>query len=286
VNARKLEDACSRLACSVSPYVDGELTPAQVAELDTHLLGCTDCSERVQLLRATRASVRRVARVEASSDLRARMAAVLAAERVRADGVAAQPKDLATGARWKATLPVAVATAAGVALVAGGAIWRARSEEGASPASVLATAAVLSFDSLLDDLVALHAEPLPPEATSVDELPRFEPLVGVSLRRPASLAPLAGAFRGARVHAVRDRRAALLQYLVPGNHRVTMYVFDPAKVPVRPTVLTRRMVHERPVFVGQMRGYTVAATERAGVAYAVASDLPAEQSTQIVASLQ
>jgi hypothetical protein len=66
-----------------------------------------------------------------------------------------------------------------------------------------------------------------------------------------------------------------------------MYVFDPAKVPVEPnTVLTRRMVRERAVFVGKMRGYSIAAGERSGVAYAFASDLPDEQNTQLVTSIR
>jgi len=60
------------------------------------------------------------------------------------------------------------------------------------------------FDQILDELVSLHANPLPPEPTNPDELQRFDPLVGVPVRRPA-FKPFGANFNGARVHALRCR---------------------------------------------------------------------------------
>ena len=156
-----------------------------------------------------------------------------------------------------------------------------------SSAKGLASSAAVpswSLDSVLDDLVAQHAYPLPPETTNPEELRRFEPHVGVPVRRVEFLKPFDGRFKGARLHAMRDRRTALLQYVVMGGHRVTVYVFDPALVPMRGSRLQPRVVQERAVLVGTLKGYSVAATERRGVGYALATDLDDEGSARLVAA--
>src|SRR5262249_43963377 len=138
------------------------------------------------------------------------------------------------------------------------------------------------FDSLLDDLVALHAHPLPPETTNPAEVSRFEPFVGVPVHRPV-FQPFGGSFQGARVHAMADRRALLLQYTVAGGHRVTVYVFNPREVPLHPVHLQPRLQREHPLYVGTLRGYSVAATEdRRGIGYALASDLSDDETTQLM----
>jgi hypothetical protein len=142
--------------------------------------------------------------------------------------------------------------------------------------------ATVGLDTLLDDLVSLHAHPLPPETTDPNELQRFDPLVGVPVRRPA-FHPLVS-FNGARVHALRDRRAALLQYTVAGGRRVTVYVFDPRAVPVTASRLQPRVIREHPVYVGKLRGYSVAAAEQKGVGYALASDFEVDESSKLVLS--
>jgi RNA polymerase sigma-70 factor (ECF subfamily) len=136
------------------------------------------------------------------------------------------------------------------------------------------------FD-ILDDLISLHANPLPPETTNPEELQRWDPLVGVPVRRPP-FQPFGASFSGARVHSMSDRRAALLQYTLRGGHRVTVYVFNPRVVQVNTMRLEERTVHERSVFVGSLRGYSIAAAEQSGVGYALASDLGTDQSTNMV----
>ncbi|HTJ81657.1 MAG TPA: hypothetical protein VL400_08020 [Polyangiaceae bacterium] len=155
-----------------------------------------------------------------------------------------------------------------------------------------------SFDTLLDQLVAFHANPLPPDAKSPEELTKFEPWVGVPVKRSAftvlrsmGFCPTdrpescrSASFAGARIHPVRDARgAAALQYRVQG-HRLTVYIFDPRLVPMVHTHLRSRMVQQAPVYVGRMRGFSVAAAERSGVGYALASDLDEDKSIQMVAS--
>ena len=156
-----------------------------------------------------------------------------------------------------------------------------------SPRPLLPGAAVearTTFDAMLDDLAALHANPLPPETTNPDELRKFEPIVGVKLRRP-TFRSYDARFRGARLHAMRDtQRAAMLQYVVRNDHRVTVYLFDPRAIPFGATRMQRRLVQEEPVYVGQFRGYSVAAAERRGVGYAVATDLDTDDCVKMVAS--
>jgi hypothetical protein len=82
---------------------------------------------------------------------------------------------------------------------------------------------------------------------------------------------------GARMH----QRAALLQYVVD-RRRVTIYVFDPKRVPMRATRLRHQRVGADRVYVGELRGYTVAASEHNGVGYAMASDLPGEDTVELL----
>jgi hypothetical protein len=153
-----------------------------------------------------------------------------------------------------------------------------------SPAALLTA----SLDDFIDDLVDMHASPLPPETTNPEELPRFDPFVGVPVRRPAmpSFQPLGVRYDGARMHTIRGKRAALLLYTMQGGHRATMYVFDAHTVPLQRTRLQPRVVKERPVYVGNVRGYSFAATERAGVGYALATDLDDDTSAKLVAAVQ
>ena len=106
--------------------------------------------------------------------------------------------------------------------------------------------------------------------------------VHVQVRRPA-FKPLGASFNGARVHPVSDRGALLqVQYTVPDGKRITMYVFNPRVLPVQATRLEPRVVRHRPMLVGRLRGYSVAALEQSGVGYAFASDLDTDESTKMV----
>ncbi len=90
---------------------------------------------------------------------------------------------------------------------------------------------------------------------------------------------------------VSDRGAYLqLQYAVPqgttaDRKHITIYAFNPRVVPRARCALEPRMVRHRPVLVGRVRGYAVAALEESGVGYAIASDFDDESTTKMIPAL-
>ena len=272
-----MTDECALFSPQISSYVDGELDPVHNVDVEGHALRCMPCAERIKFLQTMRASIKRVSSVRAPDAFRARLAATMVEEKVR---VREADREAFGGAKlvgWK----YAAALAAAATVVLSVAAVKNRGDTAAAGAARDSVVdASMGFDSLLDELVALHANPLPPEMTNPEELTRFDPLVGVPVRRPA-FQPL-GVFNGARVHAMRERRAALLQYTMDGNHRMTVYVFDTRAIAMQATRLQARMVRERPVYVGKLRGYSVAAAEKSGVGYALATDLGDDRSAQLV----
>lgn len=195
------------------------------------------------------------------------------------DGAARMPQRVhlrrarADGQRGRLRFVLPLAAAATVLLLLGTAQLRER----LGPSSTRGeNYAASTLDGLLEDLVAQHAHPPPPETTDPDGLERFDPYIGVRVRQPS----LAGArYVGARM---MDQRAALLQYVVRDRHRVTMYVFDPRKVTLSTGRLAPRRVGDDEVLVGRVRGYSVAASQRHGVGYALASDLSDDESTNLL----
>lgn len=280
--SRKPMDDCSRYCHSMDSLVDGELDPGHAMDVEAHVAGCEPCSARVALAQATRLSLKRTCAFRAPDALRARLGDALAREHrnaaeISATQAAISPKLI------RLRYAMGLAAAAGVVFAMAMSRYKNPVEAGGSP---LATASVAnpapSFD-LLDDLVSLHANPLPPETTNPEALQNWDPFVGVPVRRP-SLQPFDARFNGARVLAIPtgDRRAAMLQYTVHGGHRVTVYVFNPRTVPVEAMRLDRRLVDQRSVYVGSLRGYSVAAAKHSGVGYAIASDLDTDESARMV----
>lgn len=316
MSALKVSSDCVLHTRALQAYVDGELSADHTSEIEAHVVKCMECFEQVEQHRALRLSLRRTCGVKAPGSLRDRMAALVAAEAARAPSAAAEhpaftdpeqqvavqalqhpmpPAPPAPPASREAKLiPIrhvlAFAAAAGVVFAVGVArVEQERLPAGSqtgSPATLLAST---NLDEFIDDLVAMHASPLPPETTNPEELPRFDPFVGVPVRRPAepTFQPLGVRYDGARMHAIRGKRAALLLYTMQGGHRATMFVFDARAVPpLQRTRLQPRVVAEKPVYVGNVRGYSFAATERAGVGYALATDLDSDISAKLVAAVQ
>lgn len=280
-------DECAGFDHSLEPYLDGELDPGHAMDVEGHLRQCPPCTERVALARATRMSLKRCSAQKVTSGLRARVCATIAKEHAIDRALQMQRE----GARdsgptlIRLRYAVALAAAAGIVFAIGvSRVSRTQRAVATTGSNSMSVSAADQFNTLLEDLVALHAHPLPPETTNPEELQRFDPLVGVPVRRP-QLQPFEANFKGARVHAMRDRRAALLQYTVRGGHRVTVYVFDPRATPVQATSLSPRLTREGeplPVYVGRLRGYSIAATEEHGVGYALASDLDDVESTKLM----
>ena len=280
--SRKPMDDCSRYCHSMDSLVDGELDPGHAMDVEAHVAACDPCSARVALAQATRLSLKRTCAFRAPDALRARLGDAMAREHRNAAEMSAthaviSPKLI------RLRYAMGLAAAAGVVFAMAMSRYKNPMDAGGSP---LASASVAnpapSFD-LLDDLVSLHANPLPPETTNPEALQNWDPFVGVPVRRP-SFQPFEARFNGARVLSIStgDRRAAMLQYTVHGGHRVTVYVFNPRTVPVEAMRLDRRLVDQRSVYVGSLRGYSVAAAKHSGVGYAIASDLDTEESARMV----
>ncbi len=78
----------------------------------------------------------------------------------------------------------------------------------------------------------------------------------------------------------------MLQYVVgTGDHvrRISVLVYDAQKIQIGDANLAPRAVGTAEVRVGSEKGYSVAATQRAGVGYLVASDLDPDRSAQLAA---
>jgi anti-sigma factor RsiW len=259
-------------------YLDGELEAGKMLELGDHLSDCGSCREEISLLRAIRGSLKRVVKTTAPDALRERMAGALAGERARA---LAQGDSLLDGAvigskgAWRSMVPLA--TAAALALA-----WGAATRGFAS--GPMAKEAHAGFgDDLLKELVLEHTQPLPPEATDLKAIRSLERYVGVPVH--------AGGFERAGAHLVGGRivplhaqRAAMLQYVMDDARRVSVLVYDAEKIQIGAEELAPRAVGNAEVRVGRQKGYSVAATERAGEGYLLVSDLDPDKSAQLAAS--
>lgn len=297
--------ACKAFAPWLSAHIDGELDAVHCSELDAHLGCCVQCREELALLRALRGSLKRRASARAPQALRERVLSALAESSDRAAGeqpaAVAQVAVVAPGSRpslepgpqnesrpqlIRMRFAVPLAAAAIFALVFAAIRSRTPSGEVAEAVATAVPASEQALETLLDDLVTQHADPLPPETTDPNGLERFNPLVGVRLKRP-EFQPYGARYVGARLQALRERRAAMLQFVMDGQRRVTMYIFNPRRVPVfaaetQPHYLHQRAVDARRVYVGHMRGFAVAASENDGIGYALAGDISDDESAQLV----
>lgn len=293
--------------------------------LETHVHGCEHCASQLAFLRAMKASTQRVAAEPVPLDARMRILQALNREvereleqepsqhNERGSGKDAAPQVTrvpswlhgfrgpnAANWGWLAAAAALVLWWQGDGLVPSSgrtarnaAVVNSDStESGSSNGSSqgrLVTAALTgnSLDGLLEELVSLHARPLPSEVATDDQMDRFTTEVGVPVRRP-QFPDFDARFDGARLHASRNQRAALLQYTLRRaaemrGHRVTMYVFDSDRLPLaRAASLQERVFRDRPIYVGNMDGFSVGAAERAGVGYAFATDMDVDTASDLI----
>ncbi len=268
---------CRDRSRMLGSYLDGELEPARLIEIDEHVARCGTCREEAQLMRAMRGSLKRVMKTAAPVGLRERMSNAMAAERDRADARSGHDgadfedaRAPAVRTSWRSMVPLA--TAAALALV-----WGAATR-GTQPTTV----DTHPGDELLAELVREHSMPLPPETTDRDAVRRFERYVGVPVR-PASFEHAGAHLVGGRVLPLRSQRAAMLQYELGTGQRVSVLVYDAEKIQVGTTHLAPREVGTAEVRVGQEKGYSVVVAQRAGVGYLLASDLDPDRSAQLAA---
>ena len=278
-----LQQTCRDYVRLLGSFLDGELDPPGMLEVESHVSRCSGCSEHVELLRATRASMQRTVRRNAPDALRNRIAVAMTAEAVRGEVRDANDEqdreDKRAGSRllgWRTMVPLA--SAAALAL-----FWGAATRGPANANGPEQTAGI--GDDLLAELVAEHSQPLPPEATDAKSVRGLEKYVGIPLH--------AGSFEkggarlvGGRVIPMRQMRAAMLQYVVMNGdepRRVSVIVYDPSKITVNSSAFSPHPVGTARVQVGQSKGYSVAVTQRGGVGYALATDMDADRSAQFAA---
>jgi anti-sigma factor RsiW len=275
---------CHSFVPLLEPFVDGELSPERMVEVEQHISMCRACMERVRWDHSLRVSIRQVARQAApvTEDFERRLRVALAAERAR-DEEALPDAPTGTVLPWRTVLPVAAAAAATL-------VWAASTNDGPNaryeaPQSVHATVTD-GVDGLLDEFIRYHTSA--PENTSSDLaedalVKNFQPELGEPVPAP-SLRKYGARWEGGAVVSVRnhERRAALMRYRL-GNQRITVYLYDSSKYPLRAR-LEPRVIRDRPVYVGQRQGYSIAATEQNHVGIAAATDLDGYETAELVAA--
>jgi anti-sigma factor RsiW len=265
----------------IRPYLeafgDDELSTEKSLDVEQHLGSCARCAEQLSLGRALKRTTREVVKSDGmpSPEFMARLQTVFAEEREREEVRQPHSRPLS----WRLVAPLAAAAA--LVLTFGAVRERQQQADGpleSRPRQVEASV------NLMDELVRYHAAPAIPEVTDRSALGGLEAHVGVPMRGP-DLSPYGARFLGASLVPVEHHRAASLQYNVAG-HRVTVYVFNPQWVPVRSLrSLEPRVIGDRAVFVGVHNGYSIAAIEKRGVGYVIATDLDDRESAEMVASI-
>jgi anti-sigma factor RsiW len=272
---------CCEARAYLEAYADSELATDRALDVEAHLSDCGACQAELSLSRT-------VCQLTRSACACAPMPAEFEArlrEKVREEGLDREHQNLATlPLSWSAITPLAAAAAA--------AFWfnfstnrpavLGNGEETAADVMNAATGP----EQLVEALVQHHTHSQIHRPRFIDTMAvsNLEPTLGLPIH-PPDLARYGAHFEGASIVNVRSTHAASLHYTV-GNHRFTLYVYDPDELPLRTLRdLEPRVVGDRAVFVGQRRGYSIAACESQGVGYAVAADLSDDESAELVAAL-
>ena len=237
-------------------YVDGELEPSRMLEVESHLERCDTCQSLVLVKRRMIAELSSMRDVKAPEHLRRRVEMMRGGRgRVRKWVMAAVP----------------VAAAASFALVM---LQTAGSDVGEE-----------LVDAVVDDVVARHSTALPMEVTGPDPAAAaswFQGKVDFPVRAPR-LNVQQASFEGARLSNVRAHQAAHMSYNVEG-HRVTVMIFNR-----RNTVLEggrQVRIGGRDVILGRRNGYNVAVLLDGDMAYALSSDLSQERLLSLVSKMK
>jgi len=273
---------CRHFVPLLEPFRDGELSPAEVVDVEAHLSECERCTERVRLGEAMRTSLKEMVRADApiSSAFEERIRLALVAERERQERMDPAHDAQIRMLSWRSIMPIAAAAAV-VMVWAASANNRTTDKASSMHGDIASTPA--SVEKLLEDLVSNHQRSSGPQFTEQGLLSQLEPEVGVPVRLP-NFKAYGASWEGVSVVPLSNQRAASLRYRIAG-HRLTVYIYDASRMPVRST-LQQRVVRDENVYVGSRHGVSIAATERNnGVGYAIATDLNKDESAELVASI-
>jgi len=276
--------SCRQVGVSIDTFLDGELPREQTLDVEQHLAGCDACTERVRFETALRTSLRHAVAADGliSPGFEARLSGALRAERER---ILEAAPTAPTQSRFRrgAFVPLLLAAATTLSFVAwfNGRLHENGAQRAEHDLPHLQIAAETP-EQVLDELVSYHAAPPEPQITEPTLVAGLEPEVGVPVRLPA-LKQYGASWVGGGVVPMKNQHAALFRYRL-SDHPVTVYVYNAGRVPLR-GVLEPRVVHNQPVHVGERRGYSIAAVERHGVGYAVATDMNNDESAELVSTI-
>lgn len=265
---------CRVVQKHLSAYVDGELEPSRMLEVEQHLGACSDCELARSCITALRREVRaRLVAPPAPAQLRARVTRALAAIEIQD---ASAPSHT-----WSIVLSVA----ASVLLVAGSLVGTDRKIESAGIVTPL---------DIVKDVVDRHKDELPAEIATKEPQRAtswFRDKVGFRVRSVEFAEPKVH-FTGARMSQVGAQQAAKLYYNVDES-RLTLVMFK-APPPLTEALSNSRglerfgahrvRVGGRDVTYHTLQGYTVPMLQDHGIVYAFAGDLDQGSLLHLVAT--
>ncbi len=268
---------CEETRRYVDAWIDGELDPGAAMMVDTHVSRCSECAEEAEVVRSIKRALASTREgYAAPGALRSRVLAALDEQEHGASQLEEQKEQLARRKKHGAGFIVTGAALTSLALASG---WRG------SVASNGPVAGATMMPPLLDDIVQRHARNLPmevsgqqPEQVSSFFTGRMDIPV-----HPVQFRGIQARLIGARISHVWDRTAAALYYDV-GGRRVTVFIFDSTVLPHAFAMDSMQPVriNNQQAYLGHTHGYTVVLSERAGVAYAIASDMAEDDAVGIV----
>lgn len=308
---------CHAILLRIDAYVNGELAPDSILDVDCHLVQCRSCATRVVFERAFRAGIRNVTtsdQTPTSALIRRVCEAIIAARAPSASSCFGDTcwasGTRTTGGEGRPTndrtpFPIRVATWFGaplpwhwsnwhlalpvLAVVLIVLIWVSEEKSVALVAPTASSDVRLSqLDSTLDFMMAPHTHTTFQNAYSLPV--QFS--VETSLSRPFSLPPM---------HDVRSLRLLQRRPGVPtqsawptailgqsahynfNGHPVTFFTYQAQVAPLRAR-LVGRIINGHVVYVGDRGGYSIATIETGPVGCAVTSDLSSAQNANIILS--
>jgi hypothetical protein len=263
---------CRIVQKHLSPYVDGELEPSRMLEVEQHLGACSDCASEQLFLGAVKRELRlQLVVPPAPVMLRARV--------VRALSDVPMPLTIDSGEARPASHVwwTMGAVAASLVLVLGSTVGTDRPYAAARLGNPLDVVREV-VDRHKDRLPAEISTPVPEQATSW-----FRDKMGFRVGTVEFAEPKVH-FRGARMSQVGSYQAARLYYSV-GDSQLTLVMFKLASQhDLDLPGLQRAHMSGREVPYRTLQGYTVPILQDNGIVYAFTGDLDQGNLLRLVAT--
>lgn len=245
---------CAELESELGCFIDGELAPPEHREVENHLSDCPACRGQVDAQRQVKQLLKQTQQAppsQAPASLMLRVRGALDEDDVR---MGWRRRMKAARPILRASFGVFLPVAAALALVVG---------------------YVENVEPLITDSIVKHQRNLPLEVTGGPEKVQswFDGKVPFAVSMP-QLGPRCS-LRGGRLSHLGNREAALLQYDQNG-HKVSVFVFDGQKMPLRLRLPERRVIANREVIIDAASGYHVAVFRSQGLGYAITTGNVAE----------